>query len=71
MFCRETMLVFMERCSEKIGGPNKTVEIDNSKFSQHKYHRRHPVKDQWVYGGVEGGSGRTFLAPVPDKPLIH
>jgi hypothetical protein len=34
MFCRETMLVFMECCSEKIGGPNKTVEVDESKFGR-------------------------------------
>jgi hypothetical protein len=27
---RETMLVYMVGCSEKIGGPNKTVEIDES-----------------------------------------
>jgi hypothetical protein len=25
MFCRKTMLVFLEGCSVKIGGPNKTV----------------------------------------------
>jgi hypothetical protein len=25
------MLVFLEGCSVKIGGPNKTVEIDESK----------------------------------------
>jgi hypothetical protein len=31
-FCRETMLVYMEGCSEKIGGFNKTVEIDKSKL---------------------------------------
>ena len=28
MFCRETMLVFLEVCSEKIGGLNQTVETD-------------------------------------------
>jgi transposase-like protein len=67
MFCRETMLVFMEGCSEKIGGPNKTVEIDERKFGRRKYHREHPVKGQWVSGGVERGSGRTFLVPVPDR----
>jgi hypothetical protein len=39
MFCEETMLVFMEGCSQKIGGPNKTVEIDESKFGRGKYHR--------------------------------
>ena len=66
-FCRETMLMFMEGYSEKIGGPNKNVEIDESKFGRLKYHRGHPVKGQWVFGGVERKSGRTFLVPVPDR----
>jgi len=67
MFCRETMLVFMAGCSEKLGGPNKTVKIDESKFGRRKYHRGHPVKGQWVFGGVERESSRTFLVPVPDR----
>ena len=62
-FCRETLLVYLEGSSEKIGGPNKTVEIDESKFGR----RKHPVKGQWVFGGVERESGRTFLVPVPDR----
>ena len=37
MFCRETMQVFLEGSSVKIGGPNKTVEIDESKFGRRKY----------------------------------
>jgi hypothetical protein len=57
----------MEGCSEKIGGPNKTVEIDESKFGRRKYHRGHPVKGQWVSGGVECESGKTFLVPVPNR----
>jgi len=32
MFCKETTLVFMAGCSEKLGGPNKIVEVDESKF---------------------------------------
>jgi hypothetical protein len=67
MFCRETMLMFMEGCSEKIVGSNKTVEIDDSQFGRRKYHRGHRVKGQWVFGGVQQGSGRTFLVPIPDK----
>ena len=67
MFCRETMLMYVEGCSEKIGFPNKTVEIDESMFGRRKYNRGHPVKGQWVFGGVERESGRTFLVPVPNR----
>jgi hypothetical protein len=63
----EKLLVYFEGCSEKIGGPNKTVEIDESKFGRRKYHRGDPVKGQWVFGGVERESGKTFLVPVPDR----
>jgi len=34
MFCCETMLVFMAGCSEKLDGPNKIVEVDESKFDR-------------------------------------
>jgi transposase-like protein len=67
MFCRETMLDFLAGSSQKIGGPNKIVEIDESKNGQRKYNRGHPFQGQCVFGGVERGSGRTFLVPVPDR----
>jgi transposase-like protein len=67
MYCLEAMSVFLEGCSEKIDGPNRTVEIDESKFGQRKYHRGHSVRGQWVFGGIERESGRTFLVPVPDR----
>jgi hypothetical protein len=67
MFCRETMLVFLEGCSEKIGGPNETVDIDERKFGRRKYHRGHPVWGKWVLGGVERHYGKLFLAPVRDR----
>ena len=57
----------MEGCVEKLGRPNKIVEVDESKFGRRKYHRGHPVRGQWVFGGVERESGRTFLVPVPDR----
>jgi transposase-like protein len=66
MFCRETMQVFLEGCSGKIGGPNKTVEIDESKFGRRKFQRGHPCKGQWVFGSIERESDKTFLLPVPD-----
>jgi hypothetical protein len=59
------MLVCLEGCSEKIGGPQKTVEFDESKFGWRKY-RGHPVKGQWDFGGVERESGTTFLVLILD-----
>ena len=43
------------------------VEIDESKFGPRKYHKGHPVKGQWVFGGVERESGEIFLVPVMDR----
>lgn len=34
LFCRETMLEFLEGSFEKIGGPNKIVKIDGSKIGR-------------------------------------
>jgi transposase-like protein len=61
------MLLFLDGCSVTIGGPNRTVKIDESTFSRRKYHRGHPVKGQWVFGGVERETGETFLVPVKDR----
>jgi hypothetical protein len=66
-FCRDVVLDFVESKSEMIGGEGKVVEIDESKFGKRKYHRGHYVKGQWVFGGVESGTGRTFLVAVHDR----
>ena len=55
-FVRETMAVYLQDNSQKIGGPDKIVEIDESKFCKRKYHRGHRVQGQWIFGGVERGS---------------
>ena len=65
------MLVFLEGCSVEIGGPNKTVEIDESKYGRRKFHKGHPVKGQWVFGGVERESGEHFLFPSRTEPPTH
>ena len=50
--------------SQPIGGPGSIVEIDESKFGKRKYHRGHRVEGQWVFGGYERETGKSFLVPV-------
>jgi len=61
------MLNYVLDSSKMIGRPNKTFEIDESKLGRRKYYRRHALKGQRVFGGVERESGRTFLVPVLDR----
>lgn len=43
------------------------MEIDESKFGRRKYYRGHKVEGQWVFGGVERGTGRCFMVPVENR----
>src|SRR5580765_7546825 len=49
-FCREVTYDAMIIHKEKLGGVDKVVEIDESKFGKRKYHRGHRVEGQWVFG---------------------
>ena len=44
-----------------IGGPGIEVEIDESKFGKRKYNRGRVVDGRWVIGGMERGSGDSFM----------
>ncbi len=57
-------------CEEKIGGPGKHVQIDESKFSKQKYHRGHRVEGQWVFGGIEEDSWKSFMFAVDDRSEV-
>lgn len=76
-YCYEVTTSYCVRQSEKIGGNGVVVEIDESKFGKRKYNRGHHVEGQWVFGGIERGTGKCFLVPVEKRdratliPLIQ
>ena len=45
------LYIFGNGKSSSIGGNSIEVEIDESKFGKHKYHRGHRVEGQWIFGG--------------------
>ena len=49
-----------------IVGPGVTVEVDEGLFCRSKLNVGHQVSEQWVFGGVEGGTPDrwSFLVPV-------
>jgi len=66
-FCREVCLQIIIQDSKKVGGPGKTVEIDESKFGKRKYHRGKRVEGAWVFGGIERESRESFFEVVADR----
>lgn len=63
-FSREVLFDSLVINKGKIGGPGKTVEIEESKFGKRKYNRGHRVEGQWVFGGIERETGQCFMVPV-------
>ena len=52
----------------KIGGPNHTVEIDESHLFKRKYERgRIHSTAQWVIGGIDRETKETFIVPVRSR----
>jgi hypothetical protein len=65
MFCSETLLVYLEGCSEKIGGLTKPLRSMTATSVGENIIG--DTKGQWVFGGIERESGRTFFVPVWDR----
>lgn len=66
-FSREVCLSILKLDNEKIGGPGRTVEIDESKFGKRKYHRGKRVDGVWVFGGIERETKKCFFEVVEDR----
>ena len=50
-----------------MGGPGRTVEIDESKFIHCKYHRGHLREGHWVLGMVERETDSCMMVVVPNR----
>ena len=67
MFVRDVCSADLLAQPMVIGGPGQTVAIDESVVARAKpgNGRGRPVPPQWVFGGVELGTGRFFMELFP------
>ena len=67
-FCREVIISFtFDQQGGPIGGPNTTVEIDESKFGKRKYNVGRVIEGQWILGGICRESKDFFMVPVQKR----
>ena len=57
--------------SGKLGGPNKTAQVGESKFGRRKYNRGLKVKGQWVFSVVECDSGKDISSSLSGENYRH
>lgn len=66
-FCREVTFDIIYNHPEKLGEVGVKVQIDESKFGKRKNNRGGHREGQWVFGGFEENTGRTFMLPVDNR----
>lgn len=71
--CRDIVAHYFERIDTQrmIGGPECTVEYDETLVAKRKSHEGRLVPAQWLFGGIVRGTGNApiqcFLELVPDR----
>ena len=62
----KTLVLKYYEAAEVIGGNDRIIEIDESKFGKRKYNRGHHVEGVWVLGAVEKSESRRIRLTVVD-----
>ncbi len=66
-YLRDICTEILISSEQMIGGPGKTVQIDESQFSRRKNHSGRILPNQWVFGGIESDTNNAFMEPVLDR----
>lgn len=67
-FIREAIFLWcINNSTDKLGGPDKIVEIDEAKFGKRKYHRGRFIEGVWLFGGFCRETRDIFIVPVADR----
>ncbi|PIO74605.1 hypothetical protein TELCIR_03383 [Teladorsagia circumcincta] len=62
---------FYKRHPPIIGGPRAVVEVDETNVTRRKYNRGRILRrKEWLFGGIERGSGRAFMVLVRRRDAV-
>ena len=76
-FCRDVCVDLLDselglgRGTDIVGGPDVTVEIDESKFGKRKFNRGKHVDGVWVFGGIERENKANCFFVICKDLLVH
>ena len=66
-FIRDVCCQYLLDHPVMMGGPGRTVEVDESKFMHRKYHRGRYREGHWVLGMVERDTNVCMMVAVEDR----
>lgn len=73
-FCHEVLVYYCVSKREKIGGVGKIVELYETEFGKHKYHRGRLMAGNWAIGGFQRDTKQLFFVPQEgrsDEKLVN